>query len=175
MERMRLALDASLTELARLGAAVQSFGEGCGLDAKLIKTLQLVCDEWVTNVIVHGYGGATADGNAGATAAATAGASGAATGAGSGEKPIELTMERPNEETVRLTFTDGAPPFDPLARPAPDVTLPVDEREIGGLGIHFIRTLMDRCAYVREGNYNKLVLEKRTGERGEKRNDGHSH
>jgi len=64
------------------------------------------------------------------------------------------------EGHLRFELTDDAAPFDPLTARVPDLTSPVDERRIGGLGIHLVRTLMDRVAYERVWNDNRLILEK---------------
>jgi serine/threonine-protein kinase RsbW len=60
-----------------------------------------------------------------------------------------------------VTIEDDGVAFDPLARAAPDVTADLDEREIGGLGIHLVRTLMDGMTYERRGERNVLVIVKR--------------
>ena len=64
-------------------------------------------------------------------------------------------------ETITLVVEDEGIPFDPLARPAPDTTLPLEAREIGGLGIHIVRTLMDDVRYERRGGRNVLTMTKR--------------
>jgi serine/threonine-protein kinase RsbW len=58
------------------------------------------------------------------------------------------------------TIADDGPPFDPLARPAPDVDLDIDEREIGGLGIHLVREMMDAVTYSYENGQNRLTFSK---------------
>jgi len=143
---MHLELSASIRELERMGAAVAAFCERNGIDEKLAYSLQLVCDEWVTNVVVHGYGGAVPN---------------------AAEAAIEVSLTRLDDATLRLTFVDKAPPFNPLTRPEPDVSLPVEEREAGGLGIHFMKKIMDRCEYERIGGRNRLVLTKSIRSRGE--------
>lgn len=64
------------------------------------------------------------------------------------------------DDHVTLTITDDGPAFDPLAAEAPDTTLGVDEREVGGLGIHLVRRMMDRIGYRRVGNHNCLQFSK---------------
>ncbi len=58
-------------------------------------------------------------------------------------------------------FRDRGIPFDPLRSMEPDVSLPAEERAIGGLGLLMIRKLMDSVAYAREGDENVLVLTKK--------------
>jgi serine/threonine-protein kinase RsbW len=58
------------------------------------------------------------------------------------------------------TIADDGPPFDPLARAAPDTSLGIDERAVGGLGIHLVREMMDDVAYSRENGRNLLKLTK---------------
>ncbi|MDR1205278.1 MAG: ATP-binding protein [Peptococcaceae bacterium] len=64
--------------------------------------------------------------------------------------------------TGRLTvvFTDGGAPYDPLAKADPDVTLPLEERPIGGLGIFITKRLMDAVDYRFENGKNVLTIVK---------------
>lgn len=59
-----------------------------------------------------------------------------------------------------MRITDDGVAFDPLAAGPPDTSLPIEAREIGGLGIHLVRNLMDQVAYVRSGNHNCLQFSK---------------
>lgn len=61
---------------------------------------------------------------------------------------------------VEVTVTDNGPPFDPLARPAPDVTAPLEVRQPGGLGIALVKSLMDDVRYTRTSR-NVLTIRKR--------------
>jgi anti-sigma regulatory factor (Ser/Thr protein kinase) len=78
-------------------------------------------------------------------------------------------MPPPHLITVRLDITtqlftaeiiDNGRPFDPTAVPAPDLSLPLEQRPSGGLGIHLMRSMMDRIQYRRRGRNNLLRLEK---------------
>ena len=60
-----------------------------------------------------------------------------------------------------MTVTDQGVPFDPTAVLPPDITLPVQDRPIGGLGIHLTRVLTDGFRYERVGGTNVLILEKK--------------
>ena len=62
--------------------------------------------------------------------------------------------------TVTITFVDHGMPYDPLAKEDPDVSLPANERKIGGLGIFMTKKLMDDIAYAYEDGKNILTLKK---------------
>lgn len=62
-----------------------------------------------------------------------------------------------------LTLSDNGREFDPFARAAPDTTLSMERRPIGGLGIHLVKQLMDDARYRREGDLNVVELVKRLG------------
>jgi serine/threonine-protein kinase RsbW len=76
-------------------------------------------------------------------------------GGGTIELRIKLT-----DGALAATIADDGPPFDPLAREAPDTDLGIDERAIGGLGIHLVREMMDELVYARENGRNLLKLTK---------------
>ncbi|MBQ6263683.1 MAG: ATP-binding protein [Clostridia bacterium] len=62
--------------------------------------------------------------------------------------------------TVTVTFVDHGVPYDPLAKEDPDVTLPAEKREIGGLGIFMTKQIMDDVAYEYRDGQNILTLKK---------------
>ena len=59
-----------------------------------------------------------------------------------------------------VTLSDNGQPFNPLDLGAPDTTLPVEDRRIGGLGIHLARRMMDEVAYHRRADRNVVTLTK---------------
>lgn len=61
---------------------------------------------------------------------------------------------------VEVDVSDNGKPFDPLAAPPPDTSLSIEERAIGGLGIHLVRQLMDHVAYSRDAGRNRLRFSK---------------
>ena len=62
--------------------------------------------------------------------------------------------------SVIITFIDGGVPYDPLAAADPDITLPAEERTIGGLGIFMVRKTMDDITYRYENGRNILSIRK---------------
>ena len=60
--------------------------------------------------------------------------------------------------TITAEIVDHGKAFDPTAHPAPDITLPIEQRPIGGLGIHLVRNLVTSLRHYREQGENHLVL-----------------
>jgi serine/threonine-protein kinase RsbW len=118
----RLLIRSELAELERLLAFIGTFCKRCGVADELKYKLFLVIEELVVNAISHGYGGRS-------------------------NGPIEIGLTH-KARSIEVEVEDEAPAFDPLAdRDPPDLDAPLDERGIGGLGIHFIRTLSDEADY----------------------------
>ncbi len=65
-----------------------------------------------------------------------------------------------NPDAVFLTFIDGGKPYNPLEKTDPDITLDVNEREIGGLGIFLVKKNVDEISYERTDNKNILRMKK---------------
>lgn len=99
------------------------------------RDLLVVLDELLANVVMHGIG---------------------PTPSGSASVAVHL---RPTE--VEVVVADNGPPFDPLAHATPDTSLSIDDRPIGGLGIHLVQHLVDEARYAREAQHNILTLTKR--------------
>ncbi len=79
---------------------------------------------------------------------------------GSGGGDVTLRVEM-GERSAELTFIDRGAPFNPLEQKEPDVTLPAEQRQIGGLGILMVRKSMDELSYEYEGGENRLRVVKR--------------
>ena len=77
---------------------------------------------------------------------------------GNGWAEIHVGVE---DGVMELTLIDGGIPFDPLAKPDPDVTLLAEERQIGGLGIYMVKKKMDAMEYQRKDGKNILTIRKK--------------
>ena len=66
-----------------------------------------------------------------------------------------------DEGALRMEVIDDGNPFNPLAAPRPDLTLPPESRPIGGLGLHLLRELADEMHYERRDGTNRLRVTKR--------------
>ena len=76
---------------------------------------------------------------------------------------VRITVTK-TDKGIAIQFADKGKPFDPLAKPDPDLTLDADEREIGGLGIYMTKKLCDKVSYVYEDGENRLTMEKYYGQ-----------
>ena len=79
-----------------------------------------------------------------------------------GTVQIDCSVEKTSDAPAKLTvsFTDSGKAFNPLAIPDPDITLSVEEREIGGLGIFLTKKYMDSVLYERRDKQNILTFTK---------------
>ncbi len=118
----------------RVNAAFAGFAQTHALPEAVRRSLNVALDELLANELSHGMAGL---------------------GAGSVTVEVELDQER-----LTVTLTNDGPPFDPFRQAAPDTTLSVDDRPIGGLGIHLVRELMDEVSYERRGARNVVILVK---------------
>ena len=74
-----------------------------------------------------------------------------------GNVVVEMSCEN---NTAEITFIDKGVPFNPLSKDDPDISLPAEERPIGGLGILMVKKTMDKVTYRRENGRNILILQK---------------
>jgi len=122
------------SELQRLASELERFAQNHRIPEPDIHAFSLSLDELVTNTIAYGY-----------------------------------DDQGPHEIRVRLTLANGrlsaeveddGRPFNPLTAPQPDLTSAVEDRPVGGLGIHLVRSLMDHVDYRRESGKNHLMMRK---------------
>ena len=80
-------------------------------------------------------------------------------GKGSGNATIQIEMED-NPPKITLTFIDQGIPYNPLENKDPDITLDIEDREIGGLGIFLVKKTMDELFYEYVDGQNILTMKK---------------
>lgn len=136
----RLTLGVDPGEVARASAAFARFADAQGLAAPVRRSVHVALDECLQNTIVHGFSGRT-----------------------EGELTVDVTL---STDRVTITLTDDGTPFDPLGAAPPDTGLPVAARQIGGLGIHLVRRMMDEVTYHHRDGRNVLVLVRRLPAQG---------
>ena len=72
-----------------------------------------------------------------------------------------VTVRVAVDDDITLEFEDGGMAYNPLSAADPDLTPPVEERQIGGLGVFMVKNIMDSMEYRRDGNKNILTVKKR--------------
>ena len=80
-------------------------------------------------------------------------------GEGRGDATVRFDFDG-TSRMASISFMDRGMPFDPLKKADPDVTLSVEEREVGGLGIYLVKKTMDDMKYRYENGMNILTLYK---------------
>jgi len=75
------------------------------------------------------------------------------------EHQIEFELTLGTDEMVLVMMDDGRP-FNPLELPEPDTSLPVEDRPVGGLGVHLLRKMSDSMQYERLNGRNRITLRK---------------
>ena len=76
-----------------------------------------------------------------------------------GSATVRVEMQE-SPRAAAITFIDSGMPYDPLSREDPDVTLPAEQRQIGGLGVFLVKKLMDGASYEYRDGQNVLRMYK---------------
>ena len=126
-----ITLPASLDRLQDVMAFVETHAEAAGVPAAKCSGLCLAVEEAFVNICNYAFDG--------------------------GRGQVELICSV-DPKAFALEITDAGPEFDPLSVAEPDLSVPLEQRQIGGLGIHFIRKFTDDADWRREDNKNILRL-----------------
>jgi anti-anti-sigma factor len=133
-ETYALRVKARPENLSRIAAFIGHVAERCDLGPKEAFDIQMAVDEACTNIIEHGYQGDESG-------------------------IIEINYSYTDDECC-ITLRDFGAHFDPDAVPQPDIHAPLEERPIGGLGLYFMRELMDSVEFEfdpEEGNVLTMI------------------
>lgn len=112
---------------------LEAYAETAELPPRLASHLTLICEELAANVAIHGRAGPA------------------------GASFIAFSLRR-SGGALHLRVEDDGPAFDPLSLDAPDTDASLEERALGGVGIHLVRTLAQALRYERAGPCNRLDL-----------------
>ena len=132
--KLTLNIERSHDELGRITDAVDDLGHREDWSNDLLFRVHLVLEELVLNIIDYGFD--------------------------DGKDDHELVVVLMSEDdNLTIEITDDGIPFDPLHdAKIPDTDAPLEDRPIGGLGVHLVRTMMDEVSYRREDGKNHLTL-----------------
>ena len=133
MDELHVSLSPRLSAVRSLAQMVEEFGDANKLPDQQIYMINLALDELITNTVSYGLRGV--------------------------HRPrIEVGL-RIDDTLLVLTMVDNGQKFDPTEDTGPDLSSAVDERPIGGLGLHLIKTFADRMNYEYVDGRNRLTLE----------------
>lgn len=134
--KLALKVETRTEELERVAAAVETLAEQENWPPGFTFRVNLVLEEFGINIMNHGHAG------------------------GLHAFDITLTSE---PDSLLIEFTDDGKPFNPLEdAPLPDTEAALEDRPIGGLGIHLVRKMTDRMHYRREDskNHSTMIMRK---------------
>jgi anti-sigma regulatory factor (Ser/Thr protein kinase) len=134
-EALSLTFPNRLTEIEKAARLIEAFGKAHSLSPEVVFSLNLALDEVVTNIITYAY-----DDDA------------------DHDVMVRVALDG---DVVSVRVEDDGRAFNPLDAPAPDLRLGVDERPIGGLGVHIVRSVMDALEYRRDNARNIFLMTKR--------------
>jgi serine/threonine-protein kinase RsbW len=134
MFEKKLTIINQISQLEELARFFEEISDEWDLPMSASLNLNLVMEELVTNIIFYGY----EDQN---------------------KHEITIVVILDNK-LINIQLEDDGKEFDPLSIPEPDINLAIEDRKIGGLGIHFVRKIMDKIDYKRLDNRNRLTLSK---------------
>ena len=123
------------SEVERLSRLVEAFGEAEGLPPDSIFSVNLALDEVITNIIRYAHDDHQ-------------------------QHPIVVRLAL-DVGVLTAQVEDDGHAFNPLDAPVPDLNASIEQRPIGGLGIHLVRSMMTSVEYRREDGRNVLILKKR--------------
>ena len=127
-------IENQIEELTSLSGKIDDLAEEWKLSQALAMNMNLVIEEAVSNIIFYAF-------------------------KDKGKHEIGISVSLNNNQ-LTIKVTDDGTPFNPLVQKQPDITLPAEERPVGGLGIFLISQMMDKVHYARQKNQNILTLNK---------------
>ena len=131
---MQIQLLNRLDELNRLAASMDQLGLDWGIPVNYIMELNLAVEELFTNIVLYAYDDKK-------------------------EHTIEIMFENPEPGCILISVTDDGKAFNPLEKSADDnLSKPLGQRQIGGLGIHLARKMVSNVEYQRKDGKNVLLL-----------------
>ncbi|MCX6693287.1 MAG: ATP-binding protein [Methanomicrobiales archaeon] len=133
MSEKCITVRADLADLDEVITFVEEVLNGEGVPERIVFDVALATDEAVTNVMNYAYP--------------------------AGDGSLTVTCEL-RDAVITISVRDNGSPFNPLATPLPDITSNLEDRQVGGLGVHLIRQLMNEVAYRRDGDENILSMRK---------------
>ena len=134
LQVLELSITNRVDEITRVNQSFNAFAKRHGIAAAVRRKMNVVFDELLSNIVSHAY-------------------------RDEGEHTIDLRAEL-SADRLAITITDDGRPFNPFTSAAPDTAVSMEERQMGGLGIHLVRNMMDEVSYKRRTDKNVVILVK---------------
>ena len=128
-----------LAAIPRIAAELEAFCSRHAIPRRDVNRFNLALEEVLTNAVSYGF-------------------------PAGGRHEIDVRV-RYDGGALNAVVSDDGVPFDPLAQSPVDLGVPIEQRRIGGLGIHLLRELTDTVAYRRDGERNVLAFRMAIGRR----------
>lgn len=130
-----LSIQNDIAEVGRLSEFLDTISAEWAIPQKTLFDINLSLEELVSNIMYYGY-------------------------EDNDDHSISLTFDF-EDDCVLISIIDDGFAFNPLTAKRPDINAPLENRKVGGLGIHLVRNLMDSMKYERKSGKNILQLTKR--------------
>ncbi len=134
MKEKTLTIVNQIEQLEEMAKTLEALSDEWNIPMDIMLSLNLVLEELVTNIIFYGY-------------------------KDKDEHKIIIRFSF-DDKIIQIQIEDDAIEFNPLLASEPDIDESIENRKIGGLGIHFVRKLTNSIAYERTNNKNILTLTK---------------
>ena len=132
---LKLVVPSDLAELERVSRELEEFGRSHGLSAADVSAVNLAVDEILTNIVLYAFPRCE-------------------------DHEVDLSARIESGE-LTVEIADRGRPFDPSSVPAPELDATLEDRPVGGLGLHIVRRLVDEMSYARQDDRNVLTLTRR--------------
>lgn len=133
---MRIEIKNDLDQITLVMSALEEYADRTSLDIRTAQAAELALDELLNNSISYGF-------------------------PDNGPHIITVELEK-KEGALLIEISDDGVPFNPFEQAVPDLESSIEERELGGVGIHLVRNFMDEYGYERVHGRNVITLLKRT-------------
>ena len=134
MPGLTVRIENDLSEIPKVDEKLDEFAEQFGLPPAIAATFHIIFDDLLNNVISYGFNDEQ-------------------------RHFIDISLELTANSLI-VSIADDGVTFDPLTKATPDTTLSIEDRQIGGMGIHLVINMVDDINYQRTADKNVLTLTK---------------
>jgi sigma-B regulation protein RsbU (phosphoserine phosphatase) len=134
MNDLQLTIQNELSNIDIVNDRFKEFAHEKEIPKNVVATICMVLDDMLTNIISYAYQDDEQH-----------------------DIGVQILLK---ENSLVIIFIDDGLPFNPFQADAPETQLSIEERDVGGLGIHLVREMMDSVSYQRKAEQNIVTLTK---------------